>query len=538
MSLDQLHAYCCRDSAVTMEINDKLEKFLRPPQKEHYQFNMSMLVCLLYMELRGIRYDTTLAQQRLKEINQIIYGLQADLDKLAGFGIDPRRPRPELMAQMREIMCYKRDHTRPKKEYEDSFDQVTRLLLGEAPLTREQVGFINISCGLDMNIKSAALKQFLYGKLKLPVQYHKDTGEPTTNYEALLKLSKKHPSPTLQLIIDIGELRTRAQMLGIRADPDGRVRCGYNVVGSKTGRITCYTSPTGSGYNLQTIPDQDVLRPDGHPLRAGMRDLFLADEGYYMFQCDLKGSDGWSIGAHLNALGEPDMLDDLKYGIKPAARVAYMLIHGHDSLRSKPRTEVKELLKEIKKDSWQYFVSKVGIWGTAYLMGPDLLANQILEESAGVVSMSRTEVKEFHNAVHSAYQLKVWQDAVARGLAKEPKLTCDGGHTRRFFGRPTEILGEALSHQPQYYTTRATNMAMLRLWTDPENRKENRLRIEPLHQVHDALIGQFLKEDTNWAVAKIRTYFDNPMLIAGQKITIPQDGSYGESWGNLNKGTI
>src|SRR5437016_8397595 len=150
-----------------------------------------------------------------------------------------------------------------------------------------------------MNVKSDRLKKYLYETLQLPVQFHKETGKPTTNYEALLRLSKKSDHRAIRLTLDIGELRTRAQMLAIYADSDGRIRCGYNVVGTKTGRISSYTSPTGSGYNLHTIPDENVLRSLDHPLRRGMRDLFLADEGFYMFQCDLKGSDGWTIGAWL-----------------------------------------------------------------------------------------------------------------------------------------------------------------------------------------------------------------------------------------------
>lgn len=536
---DTFYRYCCKDSAVTMEISRKLDGFLKPPQKDHYAFNMKMLNCLMYMEMRGIRYATDVAKSRLKTVNNNIYRLQYDLNRQAGKFLDTKLPRNDLLNKARLVMGYKADPTRPKKPFAQDYDRIIRILLGEGPLTKEEVGYIEIVCKFGINTKGDALKDYLYDTLKLPVQLHPKTKQPTTDAKAMLKLLKKSDHPSLQLVANIQELRTRAQMLEIFADPDGRIRCGYNVVGTRTGRLTCYTSPTGSGYNLQTIPDKDTLRPETHPLHFGMRDLFLADEGYYLFQCDLKGSDGWTIGAHLNALGDPSMLDDLSFGIKPAARVAYMLINGTSSLIGKTRDEVKELLKTVKKDSWQYFVSKVGIWGIAYTMGPDLLADEILEESAGLVYLSRAEIKEFHNAVHTAYRLRLWHDATARLIAKKPELICDGGHIRRFFGRPREILGDVLSHEPQYMTTRATNTAMLNLWSDPENRtKDGRLRIEPLHQVHDALLGQFKKEDEEWAVGKIRTYFNNSFTVAGQKITIPQDGAYGESWGNLQKGTI
>ena len=99
-----------------------------------------------------------------------------------------------------------------------------------------------------------------------------------------------------------------------------------------------------------------------------------------------------------------------------------------------------------------------------------------------------------------------------------------------------------MAFEPQANTTYATNLAMYRLWTDSSNRVNNNnnthLRIEPLHQVHDALCGQFKKDDTVWASGKIKSYFDNTLVIAGIPIVIPYEGGYGPSWGNLNEGKL
>ena len=542
MSLEILHRYCCKDSCVTFEINEKLESMLDIGQKGHYKFNVSLLNPLLFMELHGIRYDSKLARERLKEVNFAIYTLQNDLDKLAGYGLDVTKPRQDLENQVRDICCYKRDHSTPKKEYQDNFDKFLRIIR-EGDLNKEQVSFLNMELGLSLNIKGAALKNYLYDTLKLPVQVHRESGQPSTDYLSLLKLSKKSDHPAIRLAIEIGSLRTRSQMLAIHADPDGRIRCGYNVVGAETGRLTCYTSPTGSGYNLQTIPADDHIYPVDHPLYKGMRDLFVADGDHIMIQCDLKGSDGWTIGAHLNALGSSTMLDDLRFGIKPAARICYMLRHGNDSLKGKQRLEVKELLKEVKKEDWDYFLSKIGIWGVSYLMGPDLLANQILEESNGKIAISRTDVATFRSAVFNGYDIKLYHDAMTRRLAKKPVLECDGGFRRRFFGRREEILGKALAHEPQYNTTRATNLAAMRLWNDPENRLEKArpnyekttttLKAEPLHQIHDALLLQCKESDLSWTITKLKQWFDNPLQIAGQSIVIPYASEWGRSWGEL-----
>src|SRR5271157_688758 len=514
---EEFYRYCCKDSAITHEINEKLNLKLDPAQRRHYEFNVALLNPILYMELRGIKYDYNLAQKRLEEVNRHVYTLQARLDAIAGVGITKTSNRDDVQKAVKEAMCYKRDGVTPKKEFEEDYPLVLEAL-GSAELTDEQIGFINTACKWSMNIKSDRFKTFLYSTLKLPIQYDPKTKQPTTDYEALLKLSKKSDHEAIRLALEIGELRTRSQMLEIHADEDGRIRCGYNIVGTETGRITCYTSPTGSGYNLQTIPDENHLKPVGHPLRGGLRSLFVADPGCYLFQCDLKGSDGWTIGAHLASLGDPTMLDDLRFDLKPAAVVCYMLRHGNSSLSGKKRDEVKELLKEVHKEDWDYFACKCGIWGTCYTMGPRKLSDLILVQSEGRVFMDEAKTRSFQQAVFGRYNVHLWHRAMERQLKQRKELVSPNGHRRRFFGRSTEILGQALAHEPQVNTTYATNLAAYKLWTDPENRsgsllrcvlpdrvshqsnqntKQVALRTEPLHQVHDALIGQFKITDTD-----------------------------------------
>lgn len=536
--LATFHRYCLKDCAVTYEINEKNQ--LDAQANKHYLFNVDCLNALLYMQLKGIKYDGKKAKQRLEEINQHIYQLQFMLDQEAGVGFKQEDTREFIKAKVQETLCYIRNPEQPKKGCEEAYRWCSNVLsrAPETPLQEVEIARLNTECGLGMNVKSEAFKTYLYETLALPVQKNRATKATSTDNESLLKLQKLKPTKAVELGIDIMELRTRAQALNIKADPDGRVRCGFNIVGTVTGRLSCYKSPTGSGYNLQTTPDDYKSLPESHPLRKGMRDLFLADEGYWIGQCDLKGSDGWSIGAHLSTLGDSSMLDDLHAGIKPASRICYMLRHGNNSLDGKERDEVKELLKEVKSDDTDYFYSKVGIWGMCYTMGVDLLAAQIAEASYGKINLSRKEMVAFKEAVFAGYRLNLWHDAMSRKLAKSPTLTSPSGNTRRFFGRKDEILGEALASEPQNTTTYATNLAMLNLWKDPENREGGRLKVQPLHTIHDALMIQFRKEDTAWAKVKIQEWFNNTIVIAGIPIVIPYAGAYGSSWGSLTEGEL
>ena len=547
--------YCCKDSCVTFEINDKLTPCLDLGQKEHYQRNIVTLNSLLYMELRGIRYNTELAQSRLVEMKGFVYGYQEKLDAIAReLGVletlDFTLPTRELLRQIQSVCCYVRDQSQPKADFiKRGYWEVIEFLSQGRELTAEDRGQISTMCKMTMNTKSIKFKDFLYSSCGLPTQYKKDPKtkemKVTTDYEALLKLSKTSNHPALSLALELSRLRTRAQMLAI-VPIDGRMHCSYNLVGSETGRVTSSKSVIPYkgkriGANLQTVPDDWDLGEEEHPLSQGMRDLFLADEGFEFFQCDLKGSDGWTIGAYMAMLGDSTMLDDLKAGLKPANVVAYILIHGPNSVRGKSRDELKEMCKTIAKESWQYFVSKQGIWGTAYLMGPRKLAELVFIQSEGKVNLSEKETREFQAAVMTRYRFKIWHDWMNRHLSSQTypaKLIAPNGMIRRFFGRKTEVLGEALAHMPQVITTWTTNTAVCKCWTDPENRISLDfgcdLRVQPLHQVHDAFIGQWRIADRDWAISKLNQWFDNPIVVANQKIKIPFSGGYGRSWGELN----
>lgn len=535
--IEDFHRYCCRDSAVTKEIHEKVSRWLCPSSRRHYEFNRTLLNPLLYMEIRGLRYNVDLAAKRQREIQHHICESQYDLDVIAGKAL-PTTDKVILRAIVRDTMCFKRDISKVKEDFKDVYDVNMRTLMGEADLTKAELGRLNRDLKRHLNTDSPKqVAAYLYTTLGLPTQYDAQKGTVTTDYEALITLRKKSKHPAIPILIDLGELLTRSGMLKIKADPDGRVRSSYNEVGSETGRITSSTSPTGSGYNLTTLPDDNELKPANHSLRIGMRDLIMADPGCYLAKCDLKGADGWTIGANLAALGDRTMLDDLLFGLKPAHFPCYVRRHGGNSIHGKSRPELVSMFKEIKKSDWDYFAAKQCTWGFFYRMGVRKAAGHVFNVSEGTVEVSESDMEVFRNVLFRRYNGPLWHNATEDKLFKQPyppKMVSPSGHVREFWGRKTEIVNEALAHEPQSVTTYATNMAIYNCWTDRDNRYvENsrvRLRIEPMHQVHDEAVFQFKIDDTAWAVAKIRKWFDNPITIAGISITIPFEGSYGTNW--------
>lgn len=554
---DTFLRYNARDAMVTKEIDTYLDGCLTAScSRRHYQMNVELLNPLLYIELKGMRYDSLGAVHRRSLLQRQMYATQARLNHLTGhcFSWTNRKEILDravaLMGRKKNIYCSFDDlAATPLKAYAEAAPRLRDLMNQPSP-DLSTIGEVEDLCEVSLNVGSnPAMCEYLYDRLGLPTQTNlndNDEPAPTADYEALLKLSKECTRdndprlPIIHMAIELRALQTRQGMLSIDADKDGRIRCGYNVVGSNTGRITCYKSPTGSGYNLQTIPNYvNVKDAPGGVL--GDRDLFLADFDYHFFQCDLKGADGWTVAAYCAMLGDRTMLDDYLAGLKPANILALMLRGTAVDFRD--RQAIKAASKGVGKDDWDYFACKRVQHGCAYLEGGLTVSRNILKDSEGKMYMTPKEANALKDLFFKRYWgLPKWHDWVARRLKENATLVAASGQVRNFFGRPDEILTKAVAFEPQANTTYVTNLAMQRLWNDNENRSEPNisgtnvmLRIQPLHQVHDALCGQFPKVDTAWAVSKIQSYFNNPVTIAGETLVIPYDGAYGPAWGSLGE---
>lgn len=515
---------CILDSCVTLEISNAMDAALSSEELRHYKFNVSLKDPLLYMELRGLNYNKDLAQQQLAVCN-------AALSECAS--------RLELRID-------------------------------------NPVQWNKKECSKDMRGKKGSLSwqrlaKVLYEQKGYPPQY-KGRGASkkiTTDVESNLRLAEKpayRNDPFLADILLHRKLESVRESLEWTTDPDGRIRCSYNQFSkgedeeadegggaTETGRLRCSTSITGSGGNLQTVTKK-------------LRILYCADPDHFIFQADLAGADGWTVAAHCLRHGDPTMWDDYMFGLKPARLGA--LFYEHPEFISAPRDELKELCAlHVDDDSWIYFGFKRIQHATNYGVKEKTVSKQIMVDSYKItgtpVYVDVPTCGAFQRIYLTRYKgLFRWHDWAKREVLEGRDLTSASGHTRKFFGRRRsfdtsrrvwdadhETWKEFLADEPQENTTYATNLAMRNLWYDPTNTLvdpekiplpnggflRRRHRVEPLHQVHDALIGQFRMEDVSWAVPKIREWFNNKLHIAGVEVTIPFDGKYGPSWGQLGE---
>jgi DNA polymerase I-like protein with 3'-5' exonuclease and polymerase domains len=446
---------------------------------EHYRRNIEMLNPLLYMELRGIKYDQENVNKKLEETKKEISEVGEEICRIAGCEL--RGPKGSLVPQR--------------------------------------------------------LVKVMYDTGKYPKQYKKEAGRKTerltTDVEALLSLYRKRPDDRfITLVLKHRHLESVIETLNIKCDADGRVRCGYNVVGTETGRLTCYTSPTGAGANLQTITES-------------LRGNYVADDDYDMFQCDLRGADGWTVAARCASLGDPTMLDDLHFGLQ-IAKVIVLLYELGIEINLLDRESILNACRAVNKKDWKTFACKRVQHATNYDVGVPTLCTQITKDSykksGKPIYMEQSQGRAFQDAYKSRYPgVSLFHSWGASKVVADGTLKSASGHTRIFFGRRFGVgvhdtIKEFLADEPQQNTTYATNLAMLNLWNDPTNRRSNgSLIIEPLHQVHDALLGQWPKVLRDWARHKIKSYFNNRLSIAGQEIVIPFEGRYGKSWGELTE---
>jgi DNA polymerase I-like protein with 3'-5' exonuclease and polymerase domains len=392
----------------------------------------------------------------------------------------------------------------------------------------EMVGWqINVNSNPDM-------QKLLYEQLKFPLRTKKRKGgeqTPTADYETLLRLGYKTKHEIILQCIKVRKIRKRcSDIVSMTPDEDGRIRSSINLVGAKTGRTTQSESPTGEGRSLQNITEQDS-------------DLILADVDHDFCQCDLAGADGWTVAAQCARFGDTTMLDDYLFGLKPAKIVALMKLHGAE-VNTFTRQKIKDLSSSINADTdktnnYLYFTCKRAQHGTNYQMGAEKLSLQMFIDTDGVVDVPISITAKVQELYLLRYRgIKLWHQWCHHELTKKGFLINASGQKRIFFDRKDnpETLRDFIANEPQHNTTYITNLALRKLWLDPENRNSNgSLKIWPCHQVHDSLLTQWHQSLRDFAREKIPFFFNNPIMIAGIEIIIPYEGRFGPSWGEVSE---
>jgi hypothetical protein len=379
---------------------------------------------------------------------------------------------------------------------------------------------------------------FVYEHCKAPKQFKREKGAATdkltSSTPAVLRAYIATEDPRLKVFMAWRDADTRSETLRKKADPDGRMRCSYTLPGTDTNRLSCSESPTGSGFNLQTVTES-------------LRDLFPADEGCEFGNFDLRGADGYSIAAQCKALGDDTMLLDLLANLKPVNIIVLLYTEG-PHINKLSREELAIATKRVAKDSLAVYSDQAHLLRIyTYLMGARKMSEGIAEDSyaeTGVpVVVSPKRCEEIMAMIDLRYPgIKRVQAQAAQAMMREGVLHTTVGWSRRFFGRKsakTQVKGvwvekpDRTTHGawfstlPQFNTTYATKMGLARCGLTPTIRREDgSLRVEPLHTVHDSLNTQWKVEDHEFAKGKmLPVWLNNEFMVVNTKMVI--SGTYG-----------
>lgn len=254
------NAYNALDSAVTLRVHERLDERLRslnsPHARTSYSFVRAMQGPALDMMLRGVMIQQKVRQDETVRYTAIRDKAQALLDRLADAVWGPEK-------------------YIDKTKRSEMYSPVGKRGLPLAPRSRTIVEEVERERPRGLNPNSnPQLLAFFNLALRMSVEYEiRKTPEgsirtPSANDKALRKWAAyrtKGPgvdprdrtvepvhiaAPFVSLILTIRDMDKMLGVLRTPLDPDGRMRCSYNVVGTENGRW-CLTG------------DHEVLSPEG-----------------------------------------------------------------------------------------------------------------------------------------------------------------------------------------------------------------------------------------------------------------------------------
>lgn len=280
-------------------------------------------------------------------------------------------------------------------------------------------------------------------------------------------------------------------------DTDGRLRCSYNVAGTKTYRFSSSENAFGSGGNLQNIPTGDE-EEDAVIALPNIRELFLFDPGYTGFDIDGDSADLRIV------TGESGC----------RAMQAYF------AARVKPYVEIaKEYYRDptLTKESFVYRKMKALCHGTNY--GGESVG---LAERVGLLVHEVERMQKWYFGL--CPEIKAWQADIAaqgerRGWIENPF----GQRLYNFDRWSRKIKNEFLAWTPQSSVGQWINRVLVALDRLPG--------VELLLQVHDSATGQWRGNDPAMA-ERMRAAATFPIQCKHELVTIPVGiKTSTESWG-------
>lgn len=424
---ERLWIYNCKDAVNTFECSDVLEGIIdRLNLRAPYEMQMSLFRPVLDMMLRGVKID---------------------------------------------------------QEYRSS------LFMEMSGLVAERQEYINYVVGRELNIRSPKqMKEFFYYECNLSPIKNRKTGTVTCNDEALEKIFQREPI-LRPLVETIRESRTLgvdlSNVVQAPIDPDGRMRCSYNIAGTVSFRFSSSESAFGTGTNLQNIANLARRKKPASGLNfPNLRRLFTPDDGYLLVDADLERAD---LQVVVWESDDADLNQKLREGVD---------IHTENA---------KDLFGVQQVTKAQREFTKVWVHGTNYGGMPRTMA---IHSDVTVHQAERMYNRWFQ--IHPG--IKEWHERVLRQLMMSRCVHNKFGYRRFYFERIEAVLPEALAWIASSTVSVVINKGLVSI-------HNNLPQVELLLQTHDSLTFQYPKSFTLSFLNTIRPHllitvpYDDPLII-------------------------
>jgi len=448
--------YNAKDAAVTREIMDvQLGEIAKMGVAQGFETEMGLVEPLLAASSRGIKIDLEYRKLLIEDFNTKINNLQDALDRGAG------RP---------------------------------------------------------INVKSTHangdMQWLLYEHLKLPVKLNRATKRPTSNKDAINELAGKHQNPILHIILRLREYRDFVERyLNAEVSSDGRMRCSFDITGTKSGRLSSRAALDGTGTNLHTIP---VRKKEG----ARLRQMFIPDEGKVFIARDYKQGETWFVAYLARCEALIELLND-----------------GSRDIHKETAARMYNILVDQVTYEQRYLAKRTG-HGSNYGLTGDKLSHMIEEDAAttGVRATPREAqgLIDRYFLLYPEIRTNFWKD-VERAIQKNRRLETPLGRVRYFYddmrseSARERLLRDAYSWIPQSSLGDLGNIATRRVYEEIELARPD-LGAEYVLSVHDSVMMQCNVGHELEVAAMMEECMRIPVTIHGRTFCVPSDCQIGWNW--------
>jgi len=351
----------------------------------------------------------------------------------------------------------------------------------------------------DLNYKSSKqMIQYFYHGLGIVPYVNRKTSKPTCDDTALKRISRagKRGHGEAKLI---RKCRKLDKLIGtyfeVGLDSDSRLRCGYKISGTASGRLSSAETFFGTGTNLQNQPKV-------------FKEFIIPDPGFLMAEIDLSQAEA-RVVAYVS--GDANMIQAFESGVD---------CHSYNACQIFGR-QIDEFTEALHnhdaKTKNQRKLAKAVVHASNYAMGYRTFALMI-EEPEG-------KAKSLLEAYHRRFPgLKAWHRSIDQQLIKNRTLHNLYGRPKRFLGNMDYNLAKsAYSYIPQSTVAEHLNRGCVRIYEDKWFDIED---FQLLATVHDSILLQF-KPGTAYHVSRVLerciSHLDKPLHAKGREFRIPCD---------------